>query len=203
MVASLLVDPRIIEDGRRFLGGLVRDGFEVTVAFWVRAGENGPWHLYIASPEIIPGSLGVIAPRIYDHVRRVASPLLEYSQIRLIPETDPAARDAIELRDRPPGGDRPFEVTGEGWFGHIRHCGAYVYERISAALTRDEVIQKVLGLMDRPVPSRFVQRNGSVIEGIPLGLVQQSPGATIRVGILNAGTNNLDYVSADEVAAID
>ena len=38
MAAELLVDSRI-DDGERVVDQLIRDNFEVTVAFWVKPGE--------------------------------------------------------------------------------------------------------------------------------------------------------------------
>jgi hypothetical protein len=102
MVTDLLVDTRLVEDGRKLVTGLVRDGLDVAVAFWVLRAERVPWYLYIASPQVIPGHLGNMPLRVYDQLRRMPNSAVEFSQVRLIPASEPAARDAIATRDRPP-----------------------------------------------------------------------------------------------------
>jgi hypothetical protein len=204
MVTSLLVGGDRIENGRKLITGLVRDGLDVAVAFWVGMGERGPWHLYIASRHIVPGRLGDIPQRIYEQLKRIANPAVEFSQVRLIPATDPAARDAIEHRDRQLGSSRPVEVFGH--LGDLAVEWAYIYERISAALTREEVIQKVVSLMDRSgpqQPSKVTLRGGTVIQGIPVGLLMQAPGGEIVVSILDTTTGTPDYIPATDVANIE
>ena len=51
LVEEKLVEQKI-DDGRRLLKELERDGFDVTVALWARRGEEKKWRLYIASKEV-------------------------------------------------------------------------------------------------------------------------------------------------------
>ena len=50
------MDPKLLVEqkagGLRLVEQLLRDGFPVSVAFWVRTSEGGLWNLYIASPEV-------------------------------------------------------------------------------------------------------------------------------------------------------
>ena len=49
MDTELLVENKI-EDGAALIRQLIRDQFEVRVAFWVKRTEEGLWYLYIATP---------------------------------------------------------------------------------------------------------------------------------------------------------
>jgi hypothetical protein len=50
MDTELLVEQK--DEGKRLIEQLGRDGFPVSVAFWVRTSEDGLWHLHIASPAV-------------------------------------------------------------------------------------------------------------------------------------------------------
>ncbi|MBN9118230.1 MAG: hypothetical protein J0I06_03560 [Planctomycetes bacterium] len=206
MVANVLVSERTIEDGRKFLTGLVRGGFDVSVAFWAQTEERGPWNLYIASSQVVPGGIGRLAPQLYDQWRQLAGrPAFEYGQIRLLSATDPTAREAIEHRDRD-WGRRSQPVQMLGRLGDLPTDGAFIYERITAELTRDEVIQKVLSLMERPgpqQPSKLIRRDGSMIQGIPVGLLTRAPGTELLVSLFDPVTRSTDYVPATEIVNIE
>jgi hypothetical protein len=40
----------MIEDGRLVIEQLVRDGFDLATAFWLKKAENGQWYFYVVSP---------------------------------------------------------------------------------------------------------------------------------------------------------
>lgn len=204
MVADVLVDSGLIEDGRELIANLVRDGFEVTVGFWVRSTERGSMRLFIASPLVIAGQqLGNLPLRVYDQLRLMPHSTVEYSQVRLIPATDPAARDAIELRDRRPGSLRPIQVFER--LGDLAIESAYIYERISAALTREQVLQRVVELMEQSglrQPSKLTLKDGSIAKGIVVGLEMQQ-GVGIAISIQDPVSNTPHPVSVDSVANIE
>lgn len=101
MVAELLVIGRI-DEGQRIIDQLVRDGFEVTVAFWLKAGEYDPWHLYIASPRVDAERPGESYPALYASLSKVPDTPVQVSQVRLVNDAQPIARAAVALRDRYP-----------------------------------------------------------------------------------------------------
>jgi hypothetical protein len=101
MAAELLAASQI-EDGKRIIDQLVRDGFEVTVAFWVKTGEEGLWRLYIASPLVDDQRPGKAAPAFYDSLSKIPDSSVQFSEIRLVNAANPMARNAIALRDRHP-----------------------------------------------------------------------------------------------------
>jgi len=53
------------DDGRRLVGQVVRDGFDVSVAFWVKTSEEGLWRLYIASPSVDAERPGEAYQKVY------------------------------------------------------------------------------------------------------------------------------------------
>jgi hypothetical protein len=103
MVTELLVESQI-EDGRRFVEQLVRDGFEVTVAFWVKTSEEGSWHLFIASPSVDAEKPSGAYRKVYASLSKIPDIGISPSDIKLISSTNPIAQDALEMRgDRYPG----------------------------------------------------------------------------------------------------
>jgi hypothetical protein len=197
MVTEVLVEKQI-EDGRRFLTNLVRAGFDVTIAFWTGRSDRGLRHLYIASPQIVPGQLANISDQLYVQLQHVPNSAVEFGQLRLLPHTDPTARDALSHRDRP----KPVQVFGN--LGNLDVEWAYIYEPITAELTRDEVIEKVISLMEGagPIPpSKVSLRDGSVLIGVPIGLQRQ--GNEIVVSIFDPTTQTYTPVPAHLVSNIE
>jgi len=41
-----------VEGGREFVRELEREGLPISAAMWLKAPEQGPWQLYIASPDV-------------------------------------------------------------------------------------------------------------------------------------------------------
>jgi hypothetical protein len=102
MAAELLVDSRI-EDGDRIVDQLIRDNFEVTVAFWVKSAEYAPWRLYIASPRVEAERSGQAYPALYASLSTIPNSSVQLSEIRLVNDADPIAQDVIDLRLQYPG----------------------------------------------------------------------------------------------------
>jgi hypothetical protein len=202
MVTNLLVD-NLLEDGRTLIAALVRDGLEIEVAFWVRRSERGSWHLYIASPQFAPEKRGDFPLKIYNQLRRIPNSSIDFGQVRLIPDSEPVARAALALRDR--SNQRRVARCGEGQLGDLPIEEGYIYPRITAALTQDEVIQTVVGLMHRTgslQPSKVTLRDGSVLQGIPVGLEMSNTGG-VAVSLQDATTNSKQSVLADAVTNIE
>ncbi len=101
MDTDLLVEERI-EDGQRLVDQLIRDGFEARAAFWVKASEEGMWHLYLATPAVNPDKVGEAFRTVYASLSKLPDPWVSPSQIKLLNGTNSVARAAIEIRDRYP-----------------------------------------------------------------------------------------------------
>src|SRR6266849_668788 len=101
MAKELLVEGQI--DGQKLINQLVRDGFPVAVAFWAKTSEEGFWHLYIASPSVDAERIGPAYGLLYESMRKIPSPWVEFSRIRLLNPANPIAQEAIAVRDHIPG----------------------------------------------------------------------------------------------------
>jgi hypothetical protein len=89
-----------IDDGQRLVEQLVRDGFEVSAAFWVKTSEEGLWHLYIASPSVGAEKLGESYRKVYASLNKTPDSWVSPSDIKLINDMNPIAQNVIEVRDR-------------------------------------------------------------------------------------------------------
>lgn len=202
MDTELLVDERI-DDGRRLLSELVRAGFDVTGAFWVRTSEEGQRFLYVVSTAVARGSIGDAYRTVYAALSRLPNPSITLSDIKLIAPDNPIAIDAIAIRDRYPA--RIPTRHGAGRLGGVAIEEAYIYPRLDRGLNRAEVIQAVTALMNRtgPVqPSRFTLRDGSTLLAIPVGVHLWPPGPGLNVVLHEVNTQGERAVSADEIINI-
>jgi hypothetical protein len=114
MDKALLVDYRI-RDGQRLVNQLARDGFGVAAAFWLKARDDGPWHLYIASPSVRREKVGEAYRFVYAALSKLPGPGLSLSEVKLVESGDPVAREVDEFLRRYPGpnGTRlPHPVLG-------------------------------------------------------------------------------------------
>ncbi len=201
MDTELLVDDRI-DDGRKLIAELVRDGFDVTAAFWIKTSEEGLWRLYIVSKAVDTAKIGQAYLPVYACLSRIPDPCISISDIKLVNSTNPIARDAIAVRDRYPG-RIPSRFQGKR-LGDLAIDEAYIYPAASAPMARIEVLQTVAGLMNRTgavQPSIVTFRDGTSMNAIPVGIDMQHPG-TVHVVLhdIAAGANRV--VSADDVVNI-
>jgi len=124
MAAEILVETQI-EDGRRLVEQLVRDDFDVAVAFWCKTSEESLWHLYIASPLVDPKRPGDAYRPVYASLNKLAGSCIQISDLKLANEANPIARAAIEVRDRYPA---PLATRYEGKrLGNLSIEEAYIY----------------------------------------------------------------------------
>jgi hypothetical protein len=162
MAAELLVDSRI-EDGQRLVDQLLRDNFKVTVAFWAKREEYSPWHLYIASPAVGAENPGDAYPVLYASLSKLPDIAVQLSEIRLINDESPIARDAIRLRLQYPE-RMPTRFPGKR-LGDLSIEEAYVY----ALPSKKEVT--IYGLVYR----------GDPLGALHLSLAPQNPNSRLVV----------------------
>jgi hypothetical protein len=124
MATDLLVDSRV-DDGEAIVDQLMRDNFQVTVAFWVKPGEDARWHLYIASPMVNAEKPGQAYPALYASLSKIPNSSVQLSEIKLVNDANPIARDAIMLRRQYPG-MMPNKFPGK-CLGDVPIEEAYVY----------------------------------------------------------------------------
>lgn len=200
MASDLLVDERI-EDGARLASELVRNGFDVTAAFWIRTQEEGLWFLYLASSSVRHDGFANAYRNVYVTLARLKIESFALSQIKLLDPNNPIAADVMALRNRYPA--RIPTRVGSGRLGAIAVEEAYIYPRIDQALTRNEVIQAVTTLMGRTgiiSPSTVTLRDGSTILAIPVGVQLSNNQVTVTLHEHATGHNRV--VPADEIIAI-
>jgi hypothetical protein len=191
-----------VEDGRRFIGELVRDGFDVTAAFWVKTAEEGLRHLYVGSNFVDTESLGEAYQRAYACLRRVPDPGFGLSEIKLVPAGNPIVREAIAVRDRF-AGRAPTRFRGER-LGNLLIEEAYIYPKAMGPMTRHEVLQTVARLMDRSgvlQPSIVTLADGSTIQAIPNAMDMPSPGV-VQIAFHDVYTGQDRVVLAEDVTNI-
>lgn len=205
MDQELLVENRI-NDGQRLLIELTRDGFDVSVAAWLKTSEEGLWFLYIGSRSVDAGKLGDSYRTVYACLRRIPGTHLDMSAVKLVQESNPVAREIKTIRDQNAGGRIPAWYGGNS-IANIAIDIAYIYPRITPGLTRNEVLQTVTGLMNRTgiaSPSVVTLRDGTVIRGVPCGIelkLTASGSSGLEVKILEA-SGSMHVIPVDEVANI-
>jgi hypothetical protein len=100
MDTELLVEK--IEDGERLIRQLIRDQFEIEVAFWAKADDADLWHLYIASASFDPKDLVKALRIVYAALAKIPNCSISPMDFRLLTNRDPIARGAVAWRDRYP-----------------------------------------------------------------------------------------------------
>jgi hypothetical protein len=101
MDTELLVEQK--DDGQRLIEQLVRDAFEVKVAFWLKPSEESGWQFYLAAPSVDPSnpdSLGKAYRTVYASLSKLPNPWVGFSDIKLVAGNGQLAMAAAEIRDR-------------------------------------------------------------------------------------------------------
>jgi hypothetical protein len=172
---ELLVDESI-EDGKSIVAELVRDGFDVTVAFWLKTGDEGLWFLYIGSTSVRAMSLADAYRVVYNVVRRIPNVRVSISDIKIVDADNPVAKHAVEIRDRH-AARLSTRYKGKK-LGDMDIEEAYIYPS-TGGMTLSEVLQTVTGLMNRTgslAPSLITLRDGTQFRAIPVGIQMNLPG---------------------------
>jgi hypothetical protein len=197
---ELLVDDQV-DEGKSLITGLVDDGFDVSVAFWVKTSEEGFWFLYIGSTSMRTMSLADAYRAVYGVIRRIPSTRLSLSNVKLVDPDNPIAKSAREIRDRYPA-RLPSRYHGRR-LGNMTIEEAYLYPR-AGFMTRTEVLQTVTGLMNRTgvlAPSLVTLRDGTQIQAVPVGIQMNNPGA-IQVVFLDLVASANRSIPVDDVVGI-
>jgi hypothetical protein len=114
MDSDALVENKI-DDGENLIRHLIREQFGVEVAFWVKISEDGLWQLWVASPAVDPGNLGEALRKVYAALTKTPDSSVSPSEIKLLSDADPIAREAVALRDRYPSRDpKPYKAKRLG-----------------------------------------------------------------------------------------
>lgn len=205
MVEQGLAEQKV-SGGRRLLKDLDRDGFDVTVALWVKPGEDGKWRLYVASKDADSAGLAAAYRQVYAALQHQPTAPLSPSEVKVIGANDPISRDAVQARDRHAGAG---PVVFEGWrLGDTPVDGAYIYPPPPYHLTPADAVARAVSLMtgrrpgQRVRPSSVTLRDGSTREAIPVGVQLDSSG-TMVLRFVDVTNGQELTTPAAEVVGID
>ena len=184
------------------VANLVRDGFDVAVALWVKTSEEGLWYFYVGSQSVESMPLADAYRTAYSALTKIPNSSLTLSQIKLIGSQDVVASDAIKNRDSFSDGRATtfIDIT----IGNLPCDVAYIYPRPAKLMSSDEVVLKIADRMNRPIPYAFsliTLRDGTEIHAIPVGIQLNDVGA-IQLVLQDLNDKAKKTISADEVASI-
>ncbi len=120
MDQATLVEVKIAE-GQRLAKLLVKDGFDVTAAFWLQTAPDDYWYLYVVSPGVDEKRFAAYGA-LHTIIRGTPDLGIDPARVKLIDAREPLARDVVAVRNeyqgnqviahrgRPLGG-RSFEVV--------------------------------------------------------------------------------------------
>ncbi len=195
MDQELLVDQRV-EDGEKLVTLLVRDGFNVTAAFWGNAVDTYFWYLYLANDGVDATNFGEYFRRLYDSWGKIPDTSVAISELKLLNTTDPIVRDAIQIRDRRPG---RLAIRAENrTLGSHKFKELYIYPKLGD-MTRTEVMQTVAELISRGQPSTVTLANGGTFEGVPCGI--RNSGGIVQLDFVDT-VGATRTLSADQVLSL-
>lgn len=204
-----LVEARI-EAGQRLVVELVRDGFPVEIAFWVKTTEEGTWLLYVASRIVEEkGLAGAYRQLLPSHGRLQGIPLSS-SEIRLIGAEYQLTRKVLTLLGSFSAPPRPARFSGkqlEEWtIDEVYVYPSYLFTvQGSGPMTQDEVLREVFRLISRAsdaVPSSTViLRDGDKFTGFPFA-IQSGSHRPMLVQFIAEGEPAPRMIGIDEIASI-
>jgi hypothetical protein len=108
-----------IDDGRRLLDRLIRDGLEVSAAFWMYTNDNERWGLYIATESVI--TIGIKNSYMIVVLAQKSMPELRIDsfEVTLLEPTRPLAAAMIDRLSAVPAGS-------DAWIEKVQLNGVYV-----------------------------------------------------------------------------
>jgi hypothetical protein len=91
-----------IDDGQRLLDRLAAEGFVTRAACWVKPADEDRWSLYIVSPVVDEKGATAAYRQVYRVLRSLEGAWVTDSDIKLIGENHPVARDVLDILRRFP-----------------------------------------------------------------------------------------------------
>jgi hypothetical protein len=201
MDQELLVDSRI-DDGVKLLSELVKHGFDVTVACWVRTSDSGSPSLYIGSTAVERGKIGDAYVIAYDCLSRVPDASIELSDLQLVPSSHPIAKAALAVRERYP--ERVATRYHGKRLGGLAIEEAYIYPRLINTVPPVEVLRTVLEMIGSsgPVkPSAIKLRDGTALRASPTG-IRRLPSGEVEITLRDPDTNTERVVALADLVSL-
>jgi hypothetical protein len=140
MDTELLVDDRITE-GQMLVEQLIKDNFDVGVAFWVKTTDDGAWQLYLASSEVGESKPSEAYRRLYYSLNSLSLMSISNLDVRLVNDSSPIAQAAIEFRDRLPT-KGPSRYYGKN-LGPLSVKEVYIYPKIEIPVRQSFLVSYI------------------------------------------------------------
>jgi hypothetical protein len=184
MDTAPLVDNQI-EDGRKLVEQLGRDGFDVTIAFWVRFQfeDDGPW-FYIVSKTVDMEGLHSAYARVHDSIPRIQPPWGPYisvsdiGELKLVGVNDPLAKEVLAIRNRYPGRSR---FRGANIANQVLE-ELYIYPPVTKSAAADEPYGKLSINIGTAAAPEFID-----LERVPLVTILRDSAGPSKVVIVGGG----------------
>jgi hypothetical protein len=138
MDQSSLVDRRI-DDGERLIQQLLRDNFDVTVAFWLKTSEEDWWHLYIGSKMVDERGPIQAYRALQESLQKLSGTTVSLTDVKLIGAANPITTDVLKIQKRQ-SGKGPIRFGGTH-FGGITVEEALIYP--PPPIAEDSALSKV------------------------------------------------------------
>lgn len=120
---------KAIEDGQKLVDELIRRGFDVSAAAWLRPTFNGKWRFYVVSPTVDADGITQAYQRLHKAIY-AAPPTATSSigplQIRLVGASQPLGHDILASLSMTPPNPGPVRWMGIQ-LGDLSIDGAYLY----------------------------------------------------------------------------
>jgi hypothetical protein len=114
-----------INDGQRLVEELVRDGFDVAAAFWLKAYDSD-WYLYVVSPVVEAEGIANAYRRVNAVLRRMPAPFrVDPFDVKLVGPADKLAQAVLNAQRRSPS-KTPVRSGGAS-LGDLSVEEAYLY----------------------------------------------------------------------------
>lgn len=123
-----------IEDGKRFLDHLTKEGVPLNAAAWIKESESGRWYLYLATPLVAEGGAKMQAyRRILPLAHHMPQPFsIDRFAIKAVSPSAPLAKAIASLHAQYPG--RGVIRYPDSMLGDMYVEDACIYPPITAAV---------------------------------------------------------------------
>jgi hypothetical protein len=115
-----------IDAAARFLGEFGKE-FPVIASFWLKAGEEDSWYLYVASEQFNDQNMDVAYREVVRIAGEMCDPDFDPFRVKLIKPTNPLARAATDFLQLFPG-RKPIRLRQRN-FGGLGAEEIYLYPR--------------------------------------------------------------------------